>query len=152
MATANAKIQIPVLSGLTPAQVGLPANFDGTDNTQGLQWVYGSVSIDANPATYATGGIPIVSSKNIALPGWNQEPIKSSPVPPLTNPLPIFVWFTSVAGSGFIYLWNRSTNKLQIFTSNGAAPAALAEFTNAAAIPAGVSGDTIIFIAPFVRI
>lgn len=144
MAVANAKVTI--------GGTLVPKNFDGIDNTQSLQEVYGTIAVDASPATYATGGIPLVNANNVALDAWSQEPIKATPPAGATKQQPLIVYIESLSGSGFIYGWNRSTNKLQIFTSNGAAPAALAEFTNAAAIPAGVSGDAIFVEAKFLRV
>ena len=146
MATALAKITLGGTSGAF-------AQFqDGVDNDQRLLWAYGTCAVDANPATYATGGLAIVKALNTALNGWAQEQIKVSPLKTGdTGPTPLFAWFISLAGSGFVYQWNQATNKFQIFTSNGAAPNPLLEFTNAAAIPAGVSGDTIFFVAAFVR-
>ena len=107
---------------------------NGVDNTQRFTRIYGTIAISASPATYATGGLALSFS--------GLEPIKSTQSP-------VIVYIESVKGSGFIYGWNQSTGKLQIFTG-AAAQSALTELS-AAAIPAGVSGDTIFFEALFLR-
>lgn len=151
MAVANAKVNFPVVSGLSASAVGLPANFDGVDNTQTCLRAFGSVSVDANPATYTTGGIPLVNPKALTQSAWSVEPIKVTSLTTGGTPTPVIVYIESVGGSGFVYGWNKATNKMQIFTG-AAAQSPLTELTNAAAIPAGVSGDTILLEAVFARI
>lgn len=87
---------------------------------------WGRITIPPAPATYATGGLPIVWSSVQNFPG------------PFA---PYMVRFYSVAGNGaYTYLWNAATGNIQIFTAG-------AELANALAIPAAVSGDTIRFEA-----
>lgn len=147
MATANANVRLPN-EGVTPQ---IPANFDGFDNTQSIEYMYAWVTVDVSPAQYATGGLPLVNGKNVAQGAFAKEGLKSAAVPPATLPVPIWVKFETTTGSGYIYTWNKANNKLQIWTSNGAAPAALAEFTNATNIPAAVSSDVILMQAAFYR-
>lgn len=105
--------------------------------------IYGTAAFSASPATYATGGI--------ALSWATLSSNKTSSKGDGTNSgTPFFARFTSVGGSGFVYVWNKATETLQIFTG-AAAQSALTELTNGAAIPAGVSGDVIGFEARFKR-
>lgn len=145
MAVANAKVTV----GGTSGALGILE--DGHDNSQKIHEVYGSCAIDASPATYAAGGIPIVNAANVALNGWANEKIKVSPLKTGdTGPTPIIAYFESTTGSGYWYVWNSSTNKLQIFTTGSAAGNAAQELATGA-IPAAVSGDTILVEAKFVR-
>lgn len=140
MATANAKFTI--------------ANYpDGIDNTERSIIVRGTVAVDPSAATYATGGIPVVNALNVTLSAWANELIKATGASAGNPPLPRIVDFWDQTGgtTSYVYTWVKSTNKFQIFTSNGAAPAAFAEFTNAAAIPAAVSSGVIYFEAQFAR-
>ena len=136
MATATATA---TLSGI-PAGSGLP-DFSGKSFD-----VYGTIAVQASPATYVTGGLPITFAnldflKSGVAPVWTEA--GSAPAP-------------GVSPSGFQYYVLMSvvngvlTGKLAIFTG-AAAQSALTELTNAAAIPAGVSGDVISFHAVFPR-
>lgn len=115
----------------------------GKDNTQRRLHLSGVVAISASPGTYATGGLALswVALTN-SLTG-------ASELLDTTSTTPIMAYFTSISGSGFVYGWNKATNKIQIFTG-AAAQSTLTELT-AAAMPAGVSGDVIEFDASFVR-
>lgn len=145
MAVANAKVTV----GGTSGPLGI---LDGTDNSQKLIEAYGTIAIDASPSTYTTGGIPLVNAANVALNAWANEKIKASPIKASdTGPTPLIVYIESTTGSGFWYTYNSTTNKVQIFTTGTATQAPAAELANAAAIPAGVSGDSIFFEAKFVR-
>lgn len=144
MATANAKVTITAAAD--------PRWGDAVDNSQQLTVAYGTIAVDANPATYATGGVALVNASNTSLGAWNQEPIKSAPPAGKTSPQPVWVDIADVSGTGYVYTWNKANNKLQIWTSNGAAPNALLEFTNATAIPAAVSGGTLYVRAVFYRV
>ena len=115
----------------------------GVTEANDTLFIYGTAAFSASPATYAAGGIAI-SWKGLAS---NKT---SSAGDGTTSGTPFFARFTSVGGSGFVYVWNKSTEKLQIFTG-AAAQSALTELTDGAAIPAGVSGDTIGFEARFKR-
>lgn len=105
----------------------------GSDFTGRRHFTYGTVAVQASPATYVTGGLTL-SFAGLDIPSTYTTPLDAN--------------FKSNAGSGFTYLWNAATNKLQIFTG-AAAQSALTELTNGAAIPAGVSGDVIAFNAAF---
>lgn len=52
--------------------------------------------------------------------------------------------------AGFVYTYDFANKKIRIWTSNGAAPAALAELPTAA-YPAGVTGDTISAMVIFLK-
>lgn len=114
----------------------------GVDNTQRRKVLMGTCAVQASPAAYATGGLPIT---------WSQL-APSASADGLSEPTttPLVADFYSISGSGFVYAYNKSTGKLQIFTG-AAAQSALTELTNASAIPAGVSGDTIEVYAEFIR-
>lgn len=150
MPTAVAHVTI----GGTSGPLGLLEG--GHGNTQKFIEVYGTISIDASPATYATGGLALVNALNAALSAWASENIKgvSQMKTGDAGPTPLIVYCESTTGSGFWYVWNNSSGpagKLQILTTGTATQAPAAELTNTSAIPAGVSGDTIFFEAKFVR-
>ena len=108
---------------------------NGRDNTMNQAILYGTVAISASPATYATGGLVVTWPKTD-----NRYDNNSG------NP-----WWADFKGiAGYVYVYIRSTNKLQILTG-AAAQSALTELTNGGAIPAGVSGDTVEFRAEFRR-
>ena len=95
--------------------------------------VGGTVAITASPATYTAGGIAF---------NLNQSDVKASRTPSDVQ----------IQGvSGYIYSYvkgsDNSNGKLKIFaqTSGAAEDDPLGELTDGAAIPAGVSGDTISF-------
>jgi len=110
---------------------------NGRDNTMNQAVIYGTIAITASPATYATGGLAIT---------WPQKDNRYSN----NSGNPWWAEIVSISGSGYQYNYIRSTNKLQILTG-AAAQSPLAELTNAASIPAAVSGDTIEFRAEFRR-
>jgi hypothetical protein len=103
----------------------------------GISTIYGTITVGASPLTYTTGGIALTIA------GFDQ--IKSS------GPA---IWFEAqsspAAGtspSGYTYVPTvgaAGACKLAIFTG-AAAQSPLAELSNAASIPAAVSGDTIAF-------
>jgi hypothetical protein len=115
----------------------------GVDNTQRRVKVSGQAVIAASPLTYATGGIAIT---------WTFTDVLTGAVVLIntTATSPIMAYFTSIAGSGYSYDWNKATNKLQILTTGTATQAAQAELA-AGVVPAGVSGDVIEFDVEFVR-
>jgi hypothetical protein len=104
-------------------------------------FVVGNITISASPAIYTTGGIAC----NLFL------PLLKATFPPI-----LFKARGQGAGSTgtlFIYVYipgaDASAGLLKIFTTGAATQDGLAELTNAAAIPADVSGDTITFEAIF---
>src|ERR1700761_3045412 len=107
----------------------------GKDMTQRRFHTYGSLAISASPATYATGGLAFSFA---------------SIVSGVSSQTPIDLDIKSESGSGYVYLWNKSSNKVQVF-SGAAAQSPLTELTNGEAIPAGVSGDTIAYHAQFLK-
>jgi hypothetical protein len=111
----------------------------GIDNTQRRVKASGVAAV---AGTYAAGGFAVT---------WTfTDQLTGATVLLNTNATsPIMAYFTSVAGSGFVYGWNKATNKLQIFTG-AAAQGALTELANGT-VPAGVSGDVIEFDAEFAR-
>lgn len=144
--TFNPNAQLPVLGG-----AGDP----------GLRTVayYGTVSVTPSPATYATGGLvsaqaAITGGNTLATnPGGLAAP--NSPAP-FADRTPVGAWIYSVTASGFLYGWNTSTKKLQIFAANpggaqGTGPV-FVEMTNGTAIPAAVSGDVIFYNFIFPRV
>lgn len=127
----------------------------GIDNSQRVIYVYGTVAVQASPATYATSagvGLPIV---------WTGLLQQVSNLPLETqgsNVNPVAVYFTSAGTSGttvggFGYAWNKATNGFQILAASAglAGTATTEEFPASTAIPASVSGDTILFEAIFIR-
>ena len=90
--------------------------------------VTGSISFSAG--NYVTNGVSVT---------WTgQEFIKSATAP-------VFVNFWGIAG--YVYVWDASHASIRIFQS-AAASNPLSELTTAA-LPGGVTGDTIKFFAVF---
>lgn len=132
----------------------------GVDNTQHLIYLRGTCKISASPDFYTAGGLAL--SWQGAL---NASQIKEFLRVQGTYITPIQATFFSTATSaygssgtyvgGFPYLWNKANNTLQIMASpvaevQGTGPV-WQEMTDATAIPAQVSSDTILFEAVFVR-
>jgi len=126
MAVANAKVTV--------------TRVDATLNSE---IVYGTIAVDANPATYATHGIPLSFA--------SQDQIKSSAPPSL-----ITVSEAPASGSsasGYEYIGVPGTTQingvLQIFqcAGSGNPNSELA----AAAVPGAVSGAALVFKAEFPR-
>lgn len=103
---------------------------------------YGSISFSAGTDTYATGGLlPLAGSALINLGPYADRP-------------PLIIDMFSQAGSGFQYMWNIGTGKLQIFAGGGSGTAAASELTNATALNAAtpnIFADVINFVAVFPR-
>lgn len=108
---------------------------NGSDMTQRRFHKYGTVAISASPGTYTTGGNAFTFA---------------APVFDVSSQTPIDLEIKSVSGSGFIYQWNKASNTVQIFTTGTASGDALNELA-AGATPAGVSGDTIVYHAQFLK-
>lgn len=134
MATANAKVTL---------SAGV-ANLSATNMSQKNQDLFGTILVDASPATYLAGGIPC------SFAGF--DGVRSD-----YPPLEVRVWSEPASGapSGYIYQFCRGTTlaggRLSILESAGSA-APLVEITDGSAIPAAASGDTIRFHAYFQRI
>jgi len=111
MAQALARITIPTI---------LNTGFDGR-----FLNVFGTVAIDANPATYATGGIVMNLS----------HPLVKAQGPP------IVVYVQGIGGLFYAFVPGSTVSNglLKLFTAVGT------ELGNGVAIPAGNSGDTITF-------
>jgi hypothetical protein len=112
------------------------------DETQKNEHLWGTIAVDASPATYAPGGLVCAFASGSA-------PRSGYP------PLEIRVWSEPTSGtpSGYTYQYVRGTTqangKLVIMQDGSTSPSA--EIPTAA-VPAGVSGDTIRFHAIFARI
>jgi hypothetical protein len=92
-------------------------------------FVHATITISASPATYTSGGIVC----NLLIPL-----IKASRTPRMVQVQGI---------SGYTYAYIKGTDAsnglLKVLVQDGVSQDPLAELTNAGAIPAGVSGDTI---------
>lgn len=99
--------------------------------------VFGTIAITASPATYATGGLVCDFSGKI--PGCKKAPLNVE-----VNGINGF-WYSFAYGSGI----NNGKLLAYVATSVGGGNLPQTEATNAAAIPAGISGDTISFNAQF---
>lgn len=116
----------------------------GIDNSQHRIHVNGVCAV---AGTYAAGGFAL-SWTTMVDSVTGQAVILNT-----TSTAPFIAWFQSAAGTGYVYQYNVSTNKLQIFVVEAVALStqyALTELANGT-VPAGVSGDTIQFEAEFVR-
>jgi len=105
----------------------------------GILEVFGTIAITANPDTYASNGLTLDFTRIAS----GSPTVKASRVPMRVD---------INAPSGYVYQYVNGTTardgKIKILTG-AAAQSALTELTNGAAIPAGVSGDTINFRAAF---
>ena len=122
----------------------------GCDESQHSVWMYGTIAVQAGPATYATGGLGTAVTGAI---NW-----VVGTYPPVANLTPKDVYFygaklTGTTIGGFSYQWNKASNTFQIAaTAAGVAGTATQEeLPNATAIPANVSNDTIRFEARFLK-
>jgi hypothetical protein len=113
----------------------------GLDQTAVRSILHGSLVWAAG--TYATGGITPPT------PPW-QDASGQNVLLATQNVQPDELYAYSVAGSGFVYQYNKSTGKWQIFVTGTAAGDPLEELA-AAALPDGVTSDTIEFFASWVR-
>lgn len=107
------------------------------DATQDLVKFYGSVTFSAAADTYATGGL-------LALAGFDLKALG-----PYGDRTPLLVLVQSLKGSGYTYVWNRTTNKLAIFSSAaGSGTTGPVEITNATALNAATPNiftDDVVF-------
>jgi hypothetical protein len=124
----------------------------GNDESQHSTWAYGTISVSAGPATYATGGLGFLTSGGGIV--W-----VVGDFPKVLTPTPRDVYFYSAALAGgtvggYGYFWNKAANKFLIqaaFTvTSGTGPQGV-EMTNGTAIPANVSNDVIRFEARFLK-
>lgn len=113
-----------------------------TDATQNQLLIFGTITAGASPLTYTTGGIALTIT--------GLDVIKSSSVPIWAEAQSQPAAGTSASGYQYYITWGttQSSLKLSIFTG-AAAQSPLAELSNAASIPAAVSGDVIAFVMGF---
>lgn len=103
---------------------------------------YGSVAFSAATDTYLTGGL-------LALAGF-----ALSNLGPYADRTPIIIDLFTQAGSGFQYMYNVATSKLQIFGGGGSGTTAPSEITSATALNAttpSIFADVVNFVAVFPR-
>lgn len=113
----------------------------GVDTTERHQNVFGTLAISASPDTYTANGLPIeLDSYEYVKSGY---PALSPPVV-LSPPQPTFpVWADIDSLTGInSYVYDPVHGTLRIFVSG-------TEVAGGAAIPAGVSGDTIFAVLQF---
>jgi hypothetical protein len=107
---------------------------------------YGTLAIQPNPATYATGGLVTALTPTNPL-----VQLASPGIPaPFVDRTPLGAWIQSQTASGYSYVWNTTTKKLLVMQGGGSATPGVE--IPAAAIPAGVSGDVIFYNFVFVRL
>lgn len=107
------------------------------DNDQKAQFIYGQIKISAATDTYATGGLAL-NAVLAALPDVQSSTGK-----------PLMVWITTAAGTGYQYVWNQSSGKMQIF-QNASGAGQFAEYGNGSALT-NPFADTILFEAIYQR-
>lgn len=103
---------------------------------------YGTITFSAATDTYASGGLSPLAGFGPASLG------------PYGDRAPVIFDLVSQAGSGFQYMWNASTGKLQIFAGGGSGTAAASELTNGTALNAStpsIFADVVNFVAVFPR-
>lgn len=121
------------------------------DVDQHSQSMYGTIAVSASPSTYATGGLGTGVTGSI---NW-----VVGDFPKVFGLTPKDVFFYSAAASGttiggFGYLWNKANNKFVIMAATtvvAGTGAQQQEMTTGTAIPANISGDTIRFLARFLK-
>ncbi len=107
---------------------------------------YGTIAIQPNPATYATGGLTTALTPTNPL-----LQLGSAGQPAIfTDRTPLGAWVQSQTASGYTYIYNTTTKKLLIMQNGGAA--APGGEIPAAAIPAAVSADVIFYNFVFPRV
>jgi hypothetical protein len=103
---------------------------------------YGTISFSAATDTYLTGGLlPLAGFALLNL-------------GPYADRTPLIIDLVSQSGSGFQYMYNVSTGKVQIFAGGGSGTAAPSEVTTATALNAttpSIFADTVNFVAVFPR-
>lgn len=103
---------------------------------------YGTISFSAAADTYLTGGLLPLAGFTLASLG------------PYADRAPVIIDLFSQAGSGFQYMWNVATGKLQIFAGGGSGTAAPSELTSGTALNAATPNiftDVVAFVAVFPR-
>lgn len=110
------------------AIVTISAYPNGVDNTLRHEVVFGTLAVQASPATYVTNGLPVTFDSA------SREKIKANTL--------VAVWGDIAGVSGFFYQYDVVRKTLRIYQQDGTT-GKLTELANASAIPAGVSGDTI---------
>jgi hypothetical protein len=115
----------------------------GANRAGAPQWqnILGTAVISAG--NYVAGGIATTW-----VPMTNASGKNFFPAAGYKSLKPSFALFQSISGSGYGYEWNLATNKLQIFVT-GTAAGNPSEELPAGATPAGVTGDSIQFLAIF---
>lgn len=107
------------------------------DVTQDIVKFYGSITFSAAADTYATGGL-------LALAGFDFKTLG-----PYADRQPVMFVGQSLKGSGYQYVWNRTTNKLAIFSSAaGSGTTGPVEITNGTALNAATPNiftDDVVF-------
>jgi hypothetical protein len=113
------------------------------DAPAGSQFVeaYGTFAFSGS---YSTGGEAVT---------WAGLGTQGAQIP--SSQVPVQVYIQSQGGSGFLYGWNQGTGKVQVFGQQPTSPTtgiiALNELA-AAAYPAGITGDTVTFLAVFKKL
>lgn len=107
------------------------------DDSQRVVKFFGSITFSAAADTYATGGL-------LALAGFDFKSLG-----PYGDRQPILFIGQSLKGSGYLYVWNRTTNKLAIFSSAaGSGTTGPVEITNGTALNAATPNiftDDVVF-------
>lgn len=126
--------------------------FSEQDSAQHSQWMYGTLTVSASPATYPTGGLSGLTSGGGII--WQ---IGDFPKVRVATPKDVYFYSAKLTGTtigGYTYFWNQANNTFQIgaaVTVVSGTGASQTELTNGTAIPANVSNDTIRFEARFLK-
>jgi hypothetical protein len=112
------------------------------DMTQARRMLHGLLVITTT--TYAAGGVLPASYSAIKDASGQLVPLDTLNINPDT------MWLQSISGSGYAYVYNKATGKIQIFVNSGTAQNPQAELA-AGAVPTGVINDVIEFEAEWVR-
>ncbi len=122
------------LATATPVLLAYPAGFEYTQKTEVLRGTITFVD-----GAYNAGGLALSFS--------TLEPLKTA-----AAPFETLIWSTAPLVSNhtnYLYSFNTSTNKLQIWVVGAVSGAGLSELTPATTLPAGVLSDRVQFKTTF---
>src|SRR5690242_3175941 len=86
---------------------------NGITNDERYIHCRGEAAISASPATYPTGGLALNFTTVTTSPDGQLLPVTATDLT-----APVDVQFESQSGSGWVYGWNKATNKLKILAAS----------------------------------
>jgi hypothetical protein len=114
----------------------------GQTSTLGPSWQLVSGTVVLTAGNYIANGLPLTWNPMTSASGGSFLPASS------LQTTPSIVYFQSITGAGYLYAWDSVHGTLRIQECAGSAGPAV-DITSGSALPAGVTGDTIQFLAVF---